>query len=145
MQGKKKARKKNSKQERAPGSPGITPPGEHVSPHEESPVFLLSPHALLDEAVSKATRTLIDASNGVDVSREQLAAAQDILNRKGITSGGMKTSQIPEDFARFAFSYVFKILGFGEITWPKTLVPVVSREEETEAASSAFQEALLDS
>ncbi len=137
----KKTRNKN----KSPGSLGAkAPAGEHVSPHEESPAFLLSPHAILDEAVADAARTVAAVAAGQDVSREQLAAAQDILNRKGITSGGMKTSQIPEDFARFAFSYVFKILGFGEITWPKTLSPVVSREEETEAASSAFQEALLE-
>jgi hypothetical protein len=102
------------------------------------PFVPLSPHAILDEAVSDAARTVATAAQGADISREQLAAAQDILNRKGITSA-TKTSAIPEAFARDAFSTVFRLLGFPPIRWPRA----ASRETDTDP-TDAFNRALAD-
>jgi hypothetical protein len=125
--------------------------GELVSSHEGTPsssppppVLVSSPHAILDEAVADAARTIAAVAGGQEVSREQLAAAQDILNRKGITSGGQKTSAIPEEFARAAFGYVFKILGLGEIKWPATLVAAPSASVSEALQQDAFNEALLE-
>jgi len=100
--------------------------GLRVDPAQEGgdltvPYVLDSPHLILDEAVADAARTIASAAQGADISREQLTAAQDILNRKGITSAS-KTSAIPEAFAREAFGTVFRLLGFPPIKWPRTSV-----------------------
>lgn len=115
---------------------------EFHDPADDSSPLLDSPIAILDEAVSQAARTIVGAASGQEVSREQLAAAQDLLNRRGITAAGSKTSSIPEAFARDAFAYVFRLLGFPPIKWPRTqdkatLIPMELQED-------SFSDALQD-
>jgi hypothetical protein len=105
------------------------------------PYVLDSPHAILDEALADAARTVASAAQGSDISREQLAAAQDILNRKGITSA-TKSSAIPEAFARDAFATVFRLLGFPPIRWPRALVEKPQTRENESV--DAFNKALAD-
>jgi hypothetical protein len=103
-----------------------------------------SPHAILDEAVAVAARTIANAAEGVEISREQLSAAQDILNRKGITSGGQRSNAIPEDYARASLAYVFRLLGFGEIKWPQTLVATLTAKDDALVSADDFNAALQD-
>ena len=121
-------------------SPPVPPGADSVPPSESAP--LSSAHTILDEAVAEAARTISRAAAGEETSREQLTAAQDILNRKGITAAS-KTSAIPEAFARDAFATVFRLLGFPEIKWPKTSIsaPVAARETIT---VDDFNKALAD-
>jgi len=110
---------------------------------ENEEVLVESPHAILDSAVSDAARLVVGVANGtMEASREQLASAQDILNRKGITSGGSKTSQIPEAFAREALGNVFRLLGFPPIVWPH--LTHTSSKKESDTSIDDFNAALLD-
>ena len=110
---------------------------------QASEVLLESPHAILDSAVSDAARLVVGVANGrMEPSREQLASAQDILNRKGITSGGSKTSQIPEAFAREALGNVFRLLGFPPIKWPSLVRETKKKESDT--SIDDFNAALLE-
>ncbi|MFA6159400.1 MAG: hypothetical protein WC763_07280 [Candidatus Paceibacterota bacterium] len=122
-------------------APAFDPAPETVS--QPVPYVLDSPHAILDEALADAARTVALAAQGGEVSREQLAAAQDILNRKGITSAS-KTSAIPEAFARDAFSTVFRLLGFPPIEWPRTVRESSSPVDSVSASVDEFNRALAD-
>lgn len=79
-----------------------------------------------------------------DVSREQLSAAQDILNRKGITSAGNKGNVIPEAFARDAFSTVFRLLGFPPIKWPRITQTQSAKNENDNDTVDDFNRALME-
>jgi hypothetical protein len=116
---------------------------QDTSMEDDSLVLVESPHTILDAAVSDAARTLARAAQGGEVTREELSAAQDILNRKGITNAGGRASAIPEAFARQAFAYVFRILGFPPIKWPS--LSLSKKTDETDEASvDDFNRALLE-
>ena len=116
--------------------------GNDSNPLDKTDSALLeNPRAILDEGVSEAARTLVRASQGSEVSREELSAAQDILNRVGIISGGSKSSAIPEAFARDAFAFVFRILGFPPIKWPRAFSDKTESESIT---SDEFNRALQE-
>lgn len=111
---------------------------------EESPEILVeSPHAILDGSVSDAARLLVGVANGtIEASREQLSAAQDILNRNGITSSANRSNAIPEAFAREALSNVFRLLGFPAIQWPH--LTHVETQKESDTSIDDFNNALLE-
>lgn len=121
-------------------APRVAPPAE--KPPLPPIPLIESPRAILDEALSAAARTVAMAAEGHDVSREQLTAAQDILNRGGFGASGGKTTEIPEAFAREAFGFVFHLLGFPPIKWPRVLetVPVEDEEQTVDAFNDALQE-----
>lgn len=129
------------KKSRKRGRPKPLPP-----PPPSDEILLESPSAIIDNAVADAARTLSRAASGGEVTREELAAAQDILNRKGITFSGAKSPQISEAFARKAFDAVFYMLGFDPIRWPSSTKekPPTKKEKEksdTDAFNKALQEA----
>lgn len=114
-----------------------------ILPMSDSAPVLRSPHLILDEAVAAAAQTVADAARGADISREQLAAAQDILNRKGVTSGA-KSNPIPEAFARDAFASVFRLYGLEPIRWPSSAPSKSKKKKGASASIDDFNAALAD-
>jgi hypothetical protein len=132
------------KKTRPPEETKDTPSASHEAQTPPAVSFLDNPRAILDGAVADAARTVSDAAAGSSVSREQLAAAQDILNRQGITGAVNKITAIPEAVARDAFGFVFELLGFPPIKWPllnKTQKPT---DLEGSLASSSFHDAIRE-